>query len=53
LNHHVERKGYDIAEIEIPYRPRIGDKKLKLKHGFSILRRIISEGTLMKSGRNY
>lgn len=43
LNRHVERQGYSIAEIEIPYRPRVGEKKLKLKHGFSILKRIVSE----------
>ena len=43
LNHHVERQGYSIEEIEIPYRERIGEKKLKLQHGFTILKRIITE----------
>jgi len=43
LNHHVERKGYGIKEIDIAYRPRLGQKKLKLKHGFTIMRRILSE----------
>ncbi len=43
LNHYIERLGYRIVEIEIPYRPRVGEKKLKLRHGFSILKRIISE----------
>jgi len=43
LNHQVERKGYDILEIPIPYRPRLGEKKLKLRHGVTILRRIILE----------
>lgn len=45
LNHHVEEKGFGIVEIDIPYRPRIGEKKLKLKHGLTIARRIILETT--------
>jgi len=44
LNHHVERQGYGIAEIPISYRQRVGEKKLKPKHGFSIMKRILSEG---------
>ena len=32
LNHHVERKGYDIKEIDIHFRKRIGEKKLKVRH---------------------
>jgi dolichol-phosphate mannosyltransferase len=43
LNHHVERKGYEIAEIDIGYRPRLGEKKLGLRHGFTILKRIMLE----------
>lgn len=43
MNYHVERKGYRIVEIPIVYRPRLGKKKLRLRHGFTILRRIISE----------
>ncbi len=43
LNHFVENKGFSIAEVPIAYRPRLGEKKLKLKDGFSILRRILSE----------
>lgn len=43
LNHEVERKGYTIKEIPIKYRPRLGEKKLQLKHGITILRRIVSE----------
>jgi glycosyltransferase involved in cell wall biosynthesis len=43
LNHHVERQGYRIVEIPIFYRLRIGEKKLKLKHGFTILRRMLTE----------
>jgi len=43
LNHYVKRKGYRIKEIPIYYRERLGEKKLKLRHGFTILRRILSE----------
>jgi len=45
LNHYVERKGYGIVEIPIHYRPRLGEKKLKIKHGFTILKRILLEST--------
>ena len=45
LNHYVERKGYDIVEIPIYYRARLGEKKLKIKHGFTILKRILLETT--------
>ena len=43
LNHLVERRGFSIKEVKIEYRPRLGEKKLKLRHGFTILRRILSE----------
>ena len=43
INHRVENKGYKTVEIPIKYRNRLGEKKLKLKHGFTILKRIISE----------
>ncbi|MEM2102118.1 MAG: glycosyltransferase family 2 protein [Candidatus Bathyarchaeia archaeon] len=43
LNHHVERRGYDIREVDISYRPRLGEKKLKLKHGLTIMKRIFAE----------
>jgi len=43
LNHHIERQGFRIKEISIPYRDRLGEKKLKLRHGFTIIRRIASE----------
>jgi glycosyltransferase involved in cell wall biosynthesis len=43
LNHHVERRGYEIREIPIPYRPRLGEKKLKIRHGLTIVKRIMSE----------
>jgi dolichol-phosphate mannosyltransferase len=43
LNRYVEKQGYEIAEVEIPYRSRVGQKKLKLKHGVTIFKRILSE----------
>jgi dolichol-phosphate mannosyltransferase len=43
LNHQVERKGYGIVEVPIEYRPRLGDKKLRLRDGLTILRRIVAE----------
>ena len=43
MNYHVEQKGFEIAEIPINYRARLGEKKLKLRNGFEILKRIISE----------
>ena len=43
LNQLVKRKGYTIEEIPITYRPRIGEKKLKIKDGAIILKRIIKE----------
>jgi len=43
MNFHVEHEGYQIVEIPITYRSRLGEKKLKLRHGFGILKRIIAE----------
>jgi len=43
LNHQVERQGFKIAEVPIVYRPRLGEKKLKLSDGAVIVKRIISE----------
>lgn len=43
MNHRIERCGYQTEEIPIPYRERMGEKKLKLRHGLSIIRRIIAE----------
>lgn len=48
LNHWVEKKGYDILEVSIPYRPRLGEKKLKLRHGFTILKRVVTEALELK-----
>lgn len=43
LNFLVEREGYQIAEIPIDYRSRLGEKKLKVYHGLGIMRRILAE----------
>jgi len=43
MNHQVERAGYKTVEIPICYRARVGEKKLKLRHGFTILKRIVAE----------
>jgi glycosyltransferase involved in cell wall biosynthesis len=45
LNHHVERQGFIITEVPIQYRPRLGQKKLGVKHGAEILKRIMMETT--------
>jgi glycosyltransferase involved in cell wall biosynthesis len=46
LNSRVERKGYTTVEVPIKYRQRIGEKKLKVRHGATILKRILQEATL-------
>lgn len=43
MNHLVERVGYKTVEVPIEYRTRLGEKKLKLRHGFLIMKRILSE----------
>ena len=45
LNHRVERKGFGILEIPIKYRERLGEKKLGMRHGAEILKRILLETT--------
>jgi dolichol-phosphate hexosyltransferase len=45
LNHQVERHGFKIIEVPIKYRIRLGEKKLKIKHGATILKRILLEIT--------
>ncbi len=45
LNHSVARQGYKIVEVPISYRKRLGEKKLKLKHGAAIFMRILLEST--------
>lgn len=43
MNAIVERKGYRIIEVPIDYRSRMGEKKLKLRHGLGIMKRILAE----------
>lgn len=48
MNHHVEICGYGIVETPIIYTPRLGKKKLKIKHEFTIQKRIILENVKSK-----
>ena len=43
LNHQVAKQGFRTLEVPIEYRERLGEKKLKMKHGVTILKRIIYE----------
>lgn len=43
MNHFVERSGFKIQEIPICYRARLGEKKLRVSHGLTILKRILLE----------
>ena len=43
MNALVRRKGYKIIEVPIDYRDRMGEKKLKLRHGLGIMKRILAE----------
>lgn len=43
LNANVAKQGYKTIEVPIKYRERIGKKKLKMRHGATILKRIILE----------
>jgi dolichol-phosphate mannosyltransferase len=43
MNHRVEDQGYGISEIDIPYRRRLGEKKLRARHGFQILKRMVAD----------
>lgn len=43
LNSRIERKGYTTVELPIKYRQRLGKKKLKVRHGATILKRVLQE----------
>jgi dolichol-phosphate hexosyltransferase len=43
LNHRVEREGFEIVEVPINYRERLGQKKLGVKNGAEIFKRIMLE----------
>jgi dolichol-phosphate mannosyltransferase len=46
LNNYIQNRGFGIIEVPISYRPRIGEKKLKVKHGLIILLRIVNESLI-------
>ena len=41
LNHEVGKQGFETIEVPIGYRERLGEKKLKMKHGATIFKRIV------------
>jgi dolichol-phosphate mannosyltransferase len=43
LNNQVVKQGFKTLEVPIDYRERLGEKKLKMKHGVTILKRIMFE----------
>lgn len=43
LNHHIERQGFGIVEVNINYRERLGKKKLGVLHSAEIFKRIFLE----------
>lgn len=43
LNARVAKQGYRTIEVPIKYRERVGEKKLKMRHGATILKRILLE----------
>jgi dolichol-phosphate hexosyltransferase len=43
LNSVVQKRGYKTVEVPIQYPQRQGEKKLKMKHGATILRRIMTK----------
>ncbi len=43
LNDSIEQKKLEIKEIDIEYRQRLGIKKLKVRHGLVIIKRIFKE----------
>jgi dolichol-phosphate hexosyltransferase len=43
LNSYIQSMGFETVEVPIAYRHRVGEKKLKVKHGFKILQRIVEE----------
>jgi glycosyltransferase involved in cell wall biosynthesis len=45
LNYYIEAMGFEIIEIPIMYRTRLGEKKLKPKDGAAILKRVILGAT--------
>jgi dolichol-phosphate hexosyltransferase len=46
LNHQVGKQGFETIEVPIGYRERLGEKKLKMRHGATILKRILFESLI-------
>jgi dolichol-phosphate hexosyltransferase len=46
LNSIMERRGYKIIEVPIEYRSRLGEKKLRMRDGLGIMKRIVAESFL-------
>jgi dolichol-phosphate mannosyltransferase len=46
LNNLVRQRGFRTREIPISYRARLGEKKLKVSHGITILKRMLLETVL-------
>lgn len=51
MNSFIQKHGYRTIEIPINYRQRIGQKKLKVKDGFTILKRILLESFSSETNR--
>ena len=47
MNALVMRSGYRTVEVPIDYRDRLGEKKLKLRHGLGIMKRILWESVVV------
>jgi glycosyltransferase involved in cell wall biosynthesis len=43
MNHQVEKQKFHTVEIPVGYRDRLGEKKLKMRHGATIFKRILFE----------
>jgi dolichol-phosphate mannosyltransferase len=43
LNSEVDRRNFEIVEVPIRYRKRLGEKKLKVSDGATIFKRILLE----------
>ena len=46
LNCYVKNSHYQIVEVPVKYRPRLGKKKLGFRHALTILKRIIEENKI-------
>jgi dolichol-phosphate mannosyltransferase len=49
LNRRIEREGFEIVEMPIAYRERLGQKKLGVQHGAEIFKRMVLETTTKRN----